>query len=33
VIGGPAGRAGDEKAAPGADLPKIEGKILPQKGG
>jgi flagellar motility protein MotE (MotC chaperone) len=26
-------RAGGDKSTPGADLPKIEGKILPQKGG
>jgi hypothetical protein len=26
-------RAGGDKATPGADLPKIEGKILSQKGG
>jgi hypothetical protein len=26
-------RAGGNKATPGADLPKIEGKILSQKGG
>jgi hypothetical protein len=26
-------RAGGDKATPGADLPKIEGKIISQKGG
>jgi hypothetical protein len=26
-------RANGDKSTPGADLPKIEGKILPQSGG